>query len=255
MPIDYASKASIGMLKRIPAGVFRMGSSFHPREYPPRLMQVSEFQIAQSPVTVSQYEVFVNSEMVNDKKWWSAEGWDWLNNKADGWGRKKREVPDNWNVQVNRSFHPVVGVTVYEAEAYCAWLGEMKGNSVRLPAEVEWEYAARGDDARAFPWGDEFRATFANTMESERSSTLEASSMIHDSSPFGVMGVCGNVQQWTSSEYTPLKGEVTPPGVLYVARGGSFNDTLFGSRTSYRRAYPPGFFYPYLGFRIVVGVT
>ena len=64
MPIDYASKASIGMLKRIPAGVFRMGSKFHPREYPSRLMQVSEFQIAQVPVTVSQYEVFVNSEMV-----------------------------------------------------------------------------------------------------------------------------------------------------------------------------------------------
>jgi formylglycine-generating enzyme required for sulfatase activity len=84
---------------------------------------------------------------------------------------------------------------------------------------------------------------------------MEASGMVHDASPFEVMDMCGNAQQWTSSEYTPLKGEVMPPGTLYVARGGSFNDTLFGSRTSYRRAYPPGFFFPYLGFRIVAGVV
>jgi formylglycine-generating enzyme required for sulfatase activity len=252
MVTDYASKASIGMLKHIPAGTFRMGSRFHPREYPSRLMQVSEFQIAQTPVTVSQYEPFIQSGMVRDKIWWSDEGWEWLNGKSEGWGRKNREAPDGWNAQVNRSFHPVTGVTVFEAEAYCAWLGEMKGRSIRLPTEVEWEYAARGDDARPFPWGEEFRATFANTSEAERSSTMEASGMVHDSSPFGVMDMCGNVQQWTSSVYTPMKNEVAPPGILIVARGGSYNDTLFGSRTSYRRAYPQGFFYPYLGFRIVV---
>jgi len=55
------------------------------------------------------------------------------------------------------------------------------------------------------------------------------------------MDVCGNVQQWTSSEYVPLKGDIVLPGPLRVVRGGSFNDTLFGSRTSYRRAYPPDF--------------
>jgi formylglycine-generating enzyme required for sulfatase activity len=42
---------------------------------------------------------------------------------------------------------------------------------------------------------------------------------------------------------------------LRVVRGGSFNDTVFGARTSYRRGYPPGFFYPFLGFRLVVGVV
>ena len=254
MSIDYASKASIGMLQRIPGGIFRMGSRFHPREYPPRLMQVSEFQIAQAPVTVSQYEAFISDKSHKEKRWWSAEGWDWLNGKSDGWGRKDKETPDGWKAQVNKSFHPVTGVTAYEAEAYCLWLGEMKNKQVRLPTEVEWEFAARGDDLRAFPWGDDFRATFANTSESERFSTVEATTIPHDMSPFGVMGMCGNVQEWTSSEYTPLKGEVTPPGILRVVRGGSFNDTLFGSRTSYRRGYPPGFFYPYLGFRIVVGV-
>jgi len=229
-----------------------MGSKFHPREYPAKLTQVSDFQIAQTPVTVSQYEPFIDSGMIKEKKWWSDEGWEWFNGRGEGWGRKNREIPDGWKAQVNKSFHPVTGITFFETEAYCAWLGEMKGKAIRLPTEEEWEYAARGDDSRPFPWGEDFRATFANTLESEHSSTVEAASMAHDSSSFGVMDMCGNVQQWTSSVYTPLKDEVTPPGALQVARGGSFNDTLFGSRTSYRRGYPRGFFYPYLGFRIVV---
>jgi len=252
MNIDYSSRASIGMLKHIPAGFFRMGSRFHAREYPPRLTQTAEFQIAQAPVTVSQYSVFVDSKAVKDKRWWSAEGWEWLNGKVDGWGRKNRSVPDGWDAQLKRPFRPVTGVTAYEAEAYCAWLGDIKNISPRLPTEFEWEYAARGDDARAFPWGDTFIKTFANVVEGEHAALLDAGNMVHDSSPFGVMDMCGNAQQWTSSEYTPVKGESVPPGSLRVARGGSYNDTAFGARTSYRRGYPAGFFFPFLGFRIVV---
>ena len=74
-----------------------------------------------------------------------------------------------------------------------------------------------------------------------------------DVSPFEVADMGGNTQEWTSSLYLPRPDEIYPPGPLRVARGGSFNDTVFGSRTSYRRAYPPGYFYPFLGFRIVIG--
>ena len=232
-----------------------MGSRFHPREHPARFVQVGEFQIAQVPVTVSQYSVFIDSKAVKDKKWWSAEGWEWLSGKSNAWGRKDLHVPDGWDAQLKRPFRPVTGITVYEAEAYCAWVGSIKNQSVRLPTEVEWEYAARGDDSRAFPWGDNFVKTFANVVESEHFALLDAGGLPNDSSPFGVMDMCGNAQQWTSSPYTPYSKEVVPPGELRVARGGSFNDTAFGSRTSYRRGYPPGFFFPYLGFRIVVSVV
>ena len=232
-----------------------MGSRFHAREYPPHLMQTAEFQIAQVPVTVNQYSVFVDSKAVKDKRLWSADGWEWLNGKADGWGRKNRSVPDGWDAQLKRPFRPVTGVTVYEAEAYCVWVGDIKNVSARLPTEIEWEYAARGDDARAFPWGDTFIKTFANVVEGDHSALLDAGSMVHDSSSFGVMDMCGNAQQWTSSEYTPVKGESVPPGSLRVARGGSYNDTAFGARTSYRRGYPAGYFFPFLGFRIVVAAV
>ena len=249
------TNASIGLTKRIPSGFFRMGSRFHPREMPSRIMLVAEFQIAHVPVTVSQYEAFLESEAVMEKRWWSEEGWEWLNGRLDGWGRKDRRLPDGWDLQSKKPAHPVTGVTAYEAEAYCAWIGSVKKKSVRLPTEVEWEYAARGDDGRPFPWGEEFDAMLVNTLEGEIGASVEAASMPGDSSPFGVMDMCGNVQQWTASEYIPLPGERVPPGPSRVASGGSFNDTVFGARTSYRRGYPPGFYYPFLGFRIVVGVV
>jgi formylglycine-generating enzyme required for sulfatase activity len=224
------TNASIGLVKRIPGGFFRMGSRFHPRELPSRIMQIAEFQIAHVPVTVSQYEEFLEIDPATEKRWWSDEGWEWLNGRADGWGRKNRRVPDDWKNQSKKPAHPVTGVTAFEVEAYCVWLGSVKNKAIRLPTEVEWEYAARGDDGRPFPWGEDFDARLVNVMD-----------------------MCGNVQQWTSSAYEALPGEQTPPGPARVARGGSFNDTVFGSRTSYRRGYPPGFFYPFLGFRIIVG--
>jgi formylglycine-generating enzyme required for sulfatase activity len=253
--MDYSSKASIGLLKRIPSGVFQMGSRFHPRENPRRLVSMPEFQISHVPVTVNQYAAFIDSKAVNEKRLWSAEGWAWQNVESDGWGREDRKIPEGWEAQIKKSVHPVTGVTAYEAEAYCAWLSSVKNKTVRLPTEEEWEYAARGDDGRPFPWGEEFNAQRTNTVETEIYSTVEAASLAGDISPFGVMDMGGNVQQWTSSTYTPLPKEIVPPGHLRVARGGSFNDTMFGARSSYRRPYPPGFFYPFLGFRIVVGVV
>lgn len=232
-----------------------MGSRFHPRESPPRLMQVAEFQIAHTPVTVSQYAVFIDSKAAKEERWWGKEGLLWLKNDSDGWGREDRAAPDGWNAQLKRPFRPITGITAYEAEAYCAWLGSIKNKSVRLPTEIEWEYAARGDDARPFPWGEVFDPSFANTVEGEVLDAVDAGSTAHDLSPFEIMDMSGNVQQWTSSLYTSLDGEAVPPGPLRVARGGSFNDTVFGARTSYRRAYPPGFFFPFLGFRLVVGVV
>jgi formylglycine-generating enzyme required for sulfatase activity len=255
MGIDYSSKASIGLVKRVPAGVFRMGSRFHPRENPPRLMQAAEFQIAHAPVTVSQYAVFIDSKANQEKHWWGEEGRLWLEGKSDGWGRENRIVPEGWEAQLKRPFRPIAGITDYEAEAYCLWLGAVKNRAIRLPTEVEWEYAACGDDGRPFPWGEIFEPRFANTAEAEVLDAVDAGSNSHDVSPFGVMDMCGNVQQWTSSTYIPLEDEAVPPGPLRVARGGSFNDVVFGARASYRRAYPPGFFYPFLGFRIVVGIV
>jgi len=249
---DYSVKASIGLTLRIPSGYFYMGSRFHARENPVRQIHVKEFDIANMPVTVGQFETFIESEAYQQERWWSKEGWIWTNCLTDGWGRENRKYPDAWDIQKRRESHPVVGVTFYEAEAYCNWLSYYKKKAIRLPDEKEWEYAARGTDGRPFPWGEEFDAALTNTQESERYDTVEAAKIDGDASPFDVHDMAGNVQEWTSSLYPPLINEQFSQGILYVSRGGSFNDTAYGARTSYRRAYPPGYFFSFLGFRVLV---
>lgn len=252
--IDYTQRASIGLVKRIPSGQVRLGSRFHPREEPPREVNVREFEMAHVPVTVSQFSIFLLSDAPNEQKWWSAEGWAWRQGALDGWGRENRAQPDGWHIQKSRQHHPVTGVTLYEAEAYCNWLGHAKKLAVRLPTEEEWERAARGDDTRPFPWGEDWDPTRTNTLESETNMTVPAGSIVGDSSPFAINDLAGNVQEWTSSPYTPLPDEQFPNAPLRVARGGSFYDTAYAARTSYRRGYPAGYFYPFLGFRVVVGL-
>lgn len=252
--IDFSERASIGLVKRVPSGTVRMGSRFHPREEPPRTLMVPEFQIGHVPVTVNQYAAFLMSKAVDDRQFWSEAGWAWRRGDLPGWGREDRAKPDGWSVQDRRFHHPVSGVTFFEAEAYCAWIGKIKKKSVRLPTEEEWERAARGDDRRPFPWGEEFDPSLTNTLEADVGLTVDTSKLEGDRSPFDVQDMAGNVQEWTTSLYTPLADERYADTVVRVARGGSFNDTAYAARTSYRRGYPPGYFFPYLGFRVVVGI-
>lgn len=247
-----APSASIGMLHRIPSGPAIIGSSFHIREAPPRQVFVAEFEIAQVPVTVSQYAAFLDTGGANERLWWGDSGWAWRQAAANGWGRADRSQPHDWINQKYRPYDPVVGVTWYEAEAYCNWLGAQKNRLVRLPAEEEWEKAARGEDGRTWPWGEEFNRNKTNTYEHGVGGTLMAGSLSGDKSPYGLADLGGNVQDWTSSAYQPLPGEEFPAMDLRVARGGSWNDTAFGARTSFRNVYPPGYYFPFLGFRIVV---
>ncbi len=66
---------------------------------------------------------------------------------------------------------PVVGVSVYEAEAYCAWLSAVTGGTIGLPTEYEWEAAASAG-GRAFPYGDDFEPFVSNTFELHARGTL-----------------------------------------------------------------------------------
>jgi formylglycine-generating enzyme required for sulfatase activity len=255
----YSSKASIGVVKRIPSGYLHMGSRFHPREQR-HIVYVAEFEMAQAPVTVSQYAAFLNSEAVKQQHWWSQEGWIWLQGKptaqkiACGWGRENRWQPDAWEIQSQFPYHPATGITWYEATAYCNWVASETKRAVRLPTEDEWEWAARGEDDNPFPWGELFDPGHTNTLETDLDGLVDVASIDGDQSPFGVSEMAGNVQEWTDSPYTILPGEVFADSNLRVVRGGSFNDTAYGSRTSYRRAYPPGYFFGFLGFRVVVTI-
>jgi formylglycine-generating enzyme required for sulfatase activity len=244
---------SIGLLHRVPSGAFYFGSRFHPREAPRREITLGEYEIAHAPVMVKQFAAFVDAGGYQQERWWTEAGWAWRQGASLGWGRVDRSRPEDWANQKTRSDHPIVGVCLHEAEAYCLWLSAQKNRVIRLPSEEEWEKAARGDDGRPWPWGEAFQSAQANTLEINVGNTTSVGNMTGDVSPCGALDMAGNAQEWTRSLYTPLADEVfTSDEALYTARGGSFNDTAYGARASYRRGYPAGYFYPFLGFRIVV---
>ena len=131
----------------IPAGSFWMGAqakkktgrNYDPEasdeESPVHEVRLRAFRIGRFPVTVQEFAGFIDSGGYEMYRYW-AEG---------GYGRFP--LPDNWEEQRPHLNWPVVGVSWFEARAYCAWAGG------RLPTEAEWERSARGPKSSRFPWG------------------------------------------------------------------------------------------------------
>ena len=90
--------------------------------------------------------------------------------------------------------HPVTGVSLADAEAFCRWLGP----GVRLPTGDEWEAAARGTDGRAFPWGETFYAEHCNCADSGWGWTVPVDAHPAGAGPFGTEQQAGNVWEWVA---------------------------------------------------------
>ncbi len=202
--------------------------------------------MARYPVTNAQYRRFVEGDGYRDERWWSKAGWLWRYKPPD-YRQKPVLAPEYWtNEKWNGPMLPVVGVSWYEAEAYCNWLTEYTGRPYRLPQEAEWQLAVQGNDKREYPWGNDWQAGRCNTSDAGlgQTSPVGQFSPAGDSS-LGCADMSGNVWEWCSDWYD--KKERT----CRVLRGGSWRSNQVRARCADRSRYYPHYSNDYYGFRVV----
>lgn len=195
----------------IPGGLFRAGADQSEVDVP-------AFRIHRTEVTNGQFEAF-------------------LNECPAGSGCGPREVPSYWEDQSyleTRRDHPVVFVSWGDASAFCRWTGG------RLPTAVEWEKAARGEDGRSFPAGGALDPAAVNILGSDRRDEknrapkqiptwgVNDDQYARDQSPYGALGMAGNVSEWTASA-----SEDEPD--LRLAAGGSWDSWDLNDGRVYHR--------------------
>lgn len=106
--------------------------------------------------------------------------------------------PCNWTTSPGeRERYPINCLDWFTAAAFCVWDGG------RLPTEGEWEFAARGSDGRSYPWGAMYRETGYCSLSGPITDTcaLDDPRFAMGASPFGVIGLVGNVAEFTADSY------------------------------------------------------
>jgi formylglycine-generating enzyme required for sulfatase activity/CheY-like chemotaxis protein len=134
---------------------------------------------------------------------------------------------------------PVFNVNYFDAYAYAKWKGR------RLPTEQEWEKAARGANGNLYPWGNQWDPSKLNAGTDYQANPAPGyvpavdgytwwapvDAILSDSSPYGVIGMAGNVSEWT--------GSWDAGKTFVVVRGGNFKSNSDQALlTSALKVYP-----------------
>jgi len=218
-----------GELVTIPAGQLLHRST---RDAEPTAIDVPEFSIQRHPVTVGAYREFVEAGGYDDPSYWSRGGWRWRTH--DGISAPRFWGESEWHAYLVDN-HPVIGVSAFEAEAYASF------QQLALPSVQQWERASRGDDGRAYPWGDEWEEGRCGHRGYGPRGTVPIGVFPMGASEFGIHELVGGVWQWTTD------GE---DGARTVC-GGAWNNLPWSIGAHGRNAYPSAARFSNLGFRCV----
>jgi formylglycine-generating enzyme required for sulfatase activity len=244
----------------IEAGPFLMGSNqAHDRhaldnEMPRFICTLVRrpYTISRYPITVAQYQTFVAAGGYSDPRYWGEAGWAW---RQDG----QVNGPNLYDGLFNSLNHPQVGVSWYEAVAFCRWFSEQSGRTIRLPTEAEWERAARHSDGRLYPWGDDYLAGACNLNDAGIGGTTAVGLFPAGNAVGGVADMAGNVWEWCSTRWLPHYAgyeynvsEDLAGHERRVLRGGAFYNSRNLLRCASRNFYAaPSNRYSSIGFRVV----
>jgi ergothioneine biosynthesis protein EgtB len=237
----------------IPAGEFYMGSDAVEaldNERSRHLCYQEKYSIDPYPVTCSQYRDFMAADGYQNPQWWSADGWTWLQSHLV-------DRPLYWSENPAFNNHPVCGVSWYEAEAYCNFIGK------RLPTESEWEKAASWDaenkTKHTYPWGEEPPNLSLCNHGNHIGNTATVDRFPNGASAVGCYDMLGNVWEWTASIFDAYPGFESYPyrgysqayfdGEHLVLKGGSWATPPQTLRASFRNWYHPGVRQIIAGFR------
>ncbi len=192
--------AWVPTLLPIPAGPFLMGSGDNDQqadgdEKPQHRLELPAYWIGKTPVTNAQFRPFVEGDGYRNQVYWTQAGWQW---------RKQEQIvkPRFWDdAKWNGANYPVVGVSWFEAVAYCRWLSAQTGHPFRLPTEAEWEKAARGPEGLIWPWGNTWEAGRCNSEEAGIGQTTPVGQFPGGASPYAALDMAGNVWEWCATQY------------------------------------------------------
>ncbi|MGF1542248.1 MAG: SUMF1/EgtB/PvdO family nonheme iron enzyme [Pleurocapsa sp.] len=233
------STANLTEMVKIPAGEFIMGSNeiyAQDNERPAHKIYLESYWIDPYPVTCQQYREFIQAGGYQNSNYWSAAGWQWLQDNPVS-------QPLYWSDAAEWQNCPICGVNYYEAEAYAKFAGK------RLPSEAEWEKAATPSQSKVLPQYNHDNLighiTPVNTYPYR--------------SIYGCYDMLGNVWEWTASWFEGYRGFSSYPYQGYsqdyfdnqhrVLRGGSWASRPWTVRTSFRNWYNPQVRQILAGFR------
>jgi formylglycine-generating enzyme required for sulfatase activity len=226
----------------VPDGCFMMGSANgEGDETPIHETCMDGYWIGQTEVTNAQYRACVDAGVCtppDDRTWFDDPAY---------------------------AGYPVLYVTWDDAAAYAAWVNGS------LPTEAQWEYAARGPEAWTYPWGNEFDGTRLNFCDTNCGQDWHSSdyndgfaqvspagSLTSGASWVGALDMAGNVWEWVADWYEnyPAESQTNPTGPASgdqrVVRGGSWAESAYTVRTTYRDYNSPGSDSSVIGFRVVI---
>lgn len=203
------------------------------KEAPRHSVELAAFRIAAYPVTNAEYSEFLRRH-------------------------PDEAVPSSWHfgtMAPGQGNHPVFTIEPEAADRYVRWLSSETGVAYRLPTEAEWEVAAGGGQ-REFPWGNEFLADKANTLESGLLWTTPIGIFPNGRSQFGCFDMAGNVEEFVSCTFSAYPGAQVEDDDLAminpsyrIARGGSFSRYQDLARCTRRHGFISGPLYA-IGFRL-----